>query len=83
MLKDEAFLKALGKRIDKLRKEKGLSFQDLAYKSEIEKSNLVKLVNQGSNITTLTLLKLSKALNVPLSEIFDFDYGMKDDDRSV
>jgi transcriptional regulator with XRE-family HTH domain len=81
MLKNEAFLKALGKRIDEIRKEKGISFQDLAYKSEIEKSNLVKLASQGSNITTISLLKISKALNVPLSQIFDFEYGLKDDDR--
>jgi transcriptional regulator with XRE-family HTH domain len=83
MLNEEFFLKALGKRIDELRKEKDMSFQDLAYKSEIEMSCLVKLLNEGSNITTLTLLKISKALNVSLSKIFDFDYEIIDDDRSV
>jgi transcriptional regulator with XRE-family HTH domain len=77
MLNNEAFLRKLGKRIDTLRKEQGLSFQDLAYKSEIEKSNLVKLTTQGSNITTLSLLKISKALNLPLSVIFDFEYGIE------
>lgn len=72
---NKEFLKALGDRIDYFRKEKGLTFQELAYLSEIEKSNLVKLVNQGTNITAISLLKISKALEVPLSKIFDFDYG--------
>lgn len=76
MLNNEAFLRKLGKRIDTLRKQQGMSFQELAYKSDIEKSNLVKLTSQGSNITALTLLKISKALNVPVSSIFDFDYGL-------
>jgi transcriptional regulator with XRE-family HTH domain len=74
MTKEEAFLKKLGERIDELRKEQNLSFQDLAYKSEINKSNLVTMTSKGSNITSLSLYKISKALNVPLSEIFDFKY---------
>jgi transcriptional regulator with XRE-family HTH domain len=74
MTNEEAFLKKLGERIDKLRQEQNLSFQDLAYKSEIDKSNLVKITTQGSNITSISLYKISKALNVPLSEIFNFKY---------
>ncbi len=69
---EEAFLKKLGERIDELRKEKNLSFQDLAYKCEIDKSNLVKLTTQGSNLTSSTLFKIAKALDVPVSKIFDF-----------
>jgi transcriptional regulator with XRE-family HTH domain len=74
MTDEEKFLKKLGQRIDDLRKEQGLSFQDLSYKSDIGKSNLVRLTSQGSNITSTSLFKLSKALDVPLSVIFDFKY---------
>lgn len=73
---NKVFLKTLGDRVNFYRKEKGLSFQELAYLSGIEKSNLIKLVNQGTNLTTLSLLKISKALQVPLSEIFNFDYDL-------
>ena len=74
---NKTFLKALGQRIDALRKEKGLSFLELSYMSEIEKSNLVKLTSQGTNVTALSLLKISKALQIPLSVILDFDYGLE------
>jgi transcriptional regulator with XRE-family HTH domain len=74
MTHEEAFLKKLGERINELRKEKELSFQDLAYKSEIDKSTLVKMTTQGSNITSISLYKISKALDVSLKEIFDFKY---------
>jgi transcriptional regulator with XRE-family HTH domain len=74
MNQEEAFLKKLGERINELRKEKELSFQDLAYKSEIDKSSLVKMTTQGSNITSISLYRISKALDVSLKEIFDFKY---------
>jgi transcriptional regulator with XRE-family HTH domain len=68
---NEEFLKSLGKRIDALRKEKGLSFQELAIRSEMEKANLVKLTTQGKNITVNTLYNIAKGLDVELKEIFD------------
>ena len=74
MSTDTKFLKALGKNIDRLRKEQGITFQELALRSDLEKSNLIKLASQGTNVTTNTVLKISRGLNIPLSEIFDFPY---------
>jgi transcriptional regulator with XRE-family HTH domain len=73
MAVNEEFLRLLGKRIDELRKEKGISFQELAILSEIEKANLVKLTTQGKNITVNTLYNIAKGLNVTLTELFDFE----------
>ena len=67
------FLKALGRRIDVLRKEQGISFQELANRCEMEKANLVKLTSKGNNITVNTLFNISKGLNVSLKELLDFD----------
>jgi transcriptional regulator with XRE-family HTH domain len=72
MSENEIFLKKLGSKINKIREEEGLSFQEMALRCDLEKSSLVKLANQGTNVTALTLLKISKGLNVSLSEIFDF-----------
>ena len=69
-MKEKEFLKFVGKRINQLRIEKGLSFQELGLRSELEKSSLVKLCNHGSNITLSTLLKISKGLDVEIEEIF-------------
>ena len=74
MLDNEKFLKALGKNIDKIRKEKGLSFQEMAHRCDIEKSNLVKLTSLGTNITVTTLYKISKGLELPISKIFTFPH---------
>jgi transcriptional regulator with XRE-family HTH domain len=66
------FLRGLGKNIDRIRKEQGLSFQELSLRCDIEKSNLVKLTNQGSNITVSTLYKIAKGLEVPVYELLKF-----------
>jgi transcriptional regulator with XRE-family HTH domain len=72
MSEKEIYLKKLGSKINKLREDEGLSFQEMALRCDLEKSSLVKLANQGTNVTALTLFKISKGLNVSLSEIFDF-----------
>ncbi len=72
MATNNDFLIALGKRIDQLRKEKNLSFQELADLSEMEKSSLVKLTSQGNNITVNTLYNISRGLGISMKDLFDF-----------
>jgi transcriptional regulator with XRE-family HTH domain len=72
MSEQQRFLKNLGRHIDKVRKQKGLSFQELALRSDIEKSNLVKLTSQGTNITVVSLNKIAKGLDVPVHELLKF-----------
>ncbi|PBQ33802.1 transcriptional regulator [Sphingobacteriaceae bacterium] len=72
MSDQQKFLKSLGKHIDKIRKKQDLSFQELALRCDIEKSNLVKLTSQGSNITVASLYKIAKGLDVPVSELLKF-----------
>ena len=74
MQNDEKFLTSLGNNINKIRKKKRISFQEMAYRCDIEKSNLVKLTKRGENITAKSLYKISKGLNVPLKIIFNFKY---------
>lgn len=74
MQDEEKFYKMLGSNIDKIRKKKGFSFQEMAYRCDIEKSNLVKLAKHGENVTAKSLYKISKGLDVPLKVIFDFKY---------
>ena len=73
MSEEQEILLALGRRIDQLRKQKGLSFQTLANMSDFEKSNRIKLVSRGSNVTVSTLIRISKALEVKLHELFLFE----------
>ena len=73
MVEQEDFLKALGQNINRIRKEKGLSFQELALEADIEKSNLVKLTKHGTNITVSTLNKIANALGVEAAELLKFN----------
>lgn len=72
MATNKDFLISLGKRIDQLRKEKNLSFQELADLCEMEKASLVKLTSQGNNITINTLFNIAKGLDISLKELFDY-----------
>jgi transcriptional regulator with XRE-family HTH domain len=71
MAMNKDFLISLGKRIDELRKEKGLSFQELANLCDMEKASLVKLTTHGNNVTVNTLYNIAKGLDVPLKDFFD------------
>ena len=65
--------KAFGKHIQQLREERNLSktaFADLMGKERID----VTQIEKGErNVTLKTLLSLSKALEVPLISLLDFD----------
>ncbi|PCH86416.1 MAG: transcriptional regulator [Flavobacteriales bacterium] len=53
-------------------RSRGLSFQELAHRSEIETSNLVRITTDGTNVTATTLYKISKGLGVEPKELLDF-----------
>jgi transcriptional regulator with XRE-family HTH domain len=74
MQKDAKYLKDLGKQIDKLRKERGLSFQEMAMRCEMDKAHAYRLCNEGMNATALTLLKVAKGLDATVQDLFNFKY---------
>ena len=73
---DEELLKLVGQRIRFLRKEKGMSLQDLAYQIGMEKSNLSVIENGKSNPQLLTYARIASALgtNLTLLLLIDFDF---------
>jgi transcriptional regulator with XRE-family HTH domain len=66
---NESVLKKLGARIVNLRKKKGMSQNKLALDIDWERNNLSKIENGQNNVTIDTLIKISKALDVTLSEL--------------
>jgi len=76
MLKSD-LLKYFGKRVEKLRAEKNLSQIDLAAKMEgsIDITNISRIENGRTNPTLFTLYRLSKALEISISELVDFEYN--------
>ncbi|SEI03121.1 Helix-turn-helix domain-containing protein [Paenimyroides aquimaris] len=67
---EEQFLKKLGARIAKLRKEKGFSQLDICAEIKMEKSNLSSIENGRQNVTSLYLYKIANAIGVEIKEFF-------------
>lgn len=67
---EKKYLKAIGKRISKLRKANGFSQLDVCALIEMEKSNLSSIENGRQNFTALTLRKIAKAINVEVKYFF-------------
>ncbi|MCC6286509.1 MAG: helix-turn-helix transcriptional regulator [Chitinophagaceae bacterium] len=66
---DDVFLKALGKRIRDIRKEKGLTQVDLGDLIDMEKPNINRIEKGGTNPTVLTLKKICAALGITLDHL--------------
>lgn len=65
---DTKFLIYLGDRIKVLRSGKQISQNELAALCNIDKGNMSRIESGKSNITILTLKKLSDALDVDIAE---------------
>lgn len=70
---DEEGLKLLAKRLKEIRKEKKISQEELAYRSEITLSQIARIETVRINPTISTIFKIARALNVSPSEIFNFE----------
>ena len=67
-------MKKTGARIKELRKNAGLTQEQVAEQIEMEQ-NTISVIESGRNFPTLmTLEKIAKVLNVELSDFFDYEY---------
>ena len=69
---DKIFLREFGKRLKKLRKEKGFSQAQLAFESNIEILQISRIERGLINTTIANAKHLSKTLDINLKEMFDF-----------
>ena len=63
----------LGRKIQKIRKEKGMTQEELAYKAKIDASYIGYLERGEKNPTLTKLLNISKALKIKMSDLFKID----------
>jgi transcriptional regulator with XRE-family HTH domain len=73
------FLNSVGKNIKKKRQQKGLSMQKLGYEVGLSRMQIHR-IEKGYNITMITLLKISLALNASTAELTKFDFKTKKED---
>lgn len=66
------FLRQLGLAIAKQRVKQKLTQTEVAYKCDFERGNLTRIEKGKANVTAETLLKISEAIQVPVSKFFSF-----------
>lgn len=62
-----------GKKLKQIRKSKGLTQEELFFKSTISRSHIGMIEKGKRDITLSAIFKLSRALEINLSDFFDFD----------
>ena len=60
-----------GEKLRELRKEKGLSQEELSYKSDLHRTYIGMIERAEKNITLANIEKIAKGLNVDLKELFN------------
>ena len=70
---DKFFLEQLGSRIRDLRLENGLSQEKLSFESNLDRTYIGSVERGERNIAAINLRKISKALNISISQLFNFD----------
>jgi len=71
-VKNKKFIKAFGKNLRKMRKEAGLSQEDLANDADIPLSQVGRIERGEVNTTISTVYALSKALHIKIDTLFKF-----------
>ena len=64
--------KQVGKRIKELRKKLGISQEELSFRSGVHRTYIASLEVGKRNVTVSTLEKITNALEISLSEFFEF-----------
>ncbi len=63
----------VGSRIRELRKEKGISQEQLALNADLDRTYMTSVENGRRNISIVNLEKIVKALEVDFKVFFDFE----------
>lgn len=66
------FYKLVGTKIKALRKEKGLTQEQLAEKANLSYTYLTRLEREGRNLSLETIEKIINALDISPNELFQF-----------
>ena len=69
---DEVGLRLLAQRLKQLRSEKKITQEELAYRSELTLSQIARIETVKINPTVSTMFRIAKALDVNITELFDF-----------
>lgn len=69
---DTAFHRKFGQRIRFLRKERGLTQEQLSFEIDADNSYIANIENAHRDIPLSRIYKISKVLGVSMSDLFNF-----------
>ena len=61
---------AFGDRVRKLRKEKGISQEELSFEADLHRTYIGMIERAEKNITLINIEKIAKALDVDIKKLF-------------
>ena len=71
-LRNTEFLIAFGKNLKKIRQEKGITQEKLAFSIGVEISQISRIERGILNTSISTAEAIARALDIPVKELFDF-----------
>ncbi len=69
-LRNQKHLKKFGLHVRNLRKNKGLTMEELAYASEIEYSQISRIERGVTNVTLTTIIAIASGLETTIENLF-------------
>jgi len=75
---DERGINEFASKLKALRGREGLSQSQLAFEAGLSLSQIARIETSRINPTICTVFALSRALNVPLTELFTFELAPKE-----
>ena len=67
------FRQKIGEKIKELRTKQHITQEELSFRSGVSRSHIGMIEKGLRDISLTCIFKLSRALNTPIYEIFDFD----------
>ncbi len=71
MISKKEILIKFGDKVRVLRKERGLSQENLSFKADLHRTYIGMIERAEKNITLVNIEKIANALNVDIKELFD------------
>lgn len=69
-MNNKKILIAFGEKVRELRKEKGLSQEELSFKADLHRTYIGMIERAEKNITLTNIEKLAKALDIEIKKLF-------------
>jgi transcriptional regulator with XRE-family HTH domain len=76
-LKNQDLLEAFGANLRRLRKTKNISMKHLADLTNVEYSQIARIERGIINTTISSAYAISKALEIPMNKLFEFEIAEK------